>query len=51
MNSSFNSGIICTQNDANKNENTMNIDQIRTQKMLDAAQKKFKTLMIMLDVY
>ena len=36
MNSSFNSGIMCTPNDANKNENKMNIEQITTQKLLDA---------------
>ena len=28
MNSSFNSGIMCTPNDANKNENKMKIEQI-----------------------
>ena len=39
MNSSFNSGIMCTPNDANKNENKMNIEQITTQKMIDAAQE------------
>ena len=39
MNSSFNSGIMCTPNDANKNENKMNIDQKTTQKMSDAIQE------------
>ena len=39
MNSSFNSGIMCTPNDANKNENKMNIEQITTQKMLDAVKE------------
>ena len=38
MNSFFNSGITCTPNDANKNKNKMNIDQITTQKMIDAVQ-------------
>ena len=33
MNSSFNSGIMCTPNDAN-NENKMNTDQKTTQKMI-----------------
>ena len=32
MNSSFNSGTMCIPNDANKNENKMNIEQITTQK-------------------
>ena len=32
MNSSFNSGIMCTPNDLNKNENIMNIEQTTTQK-------------------
>ena len=52
MNSSFNSGIMCTPNDANKNENKMNIEQITTQKMIDAVQEKKNKiikLMIMLD--
>ena len=40
MNSSFNSGIMCAPNDANKNERKMNIEQITTQKMLDAVQEK-----------
>ena len=39
MNSSFNSGIMCTPNDANKNENRMIIEQITTQKMIDAVQE------------
>ena len=39
MNSSFNSGIMCTPNDANKNEKKMNIEQITTQKMIDAVQE------------
>ena len=39
MNSSFNSCIRCTPNDANENENKMNIEQITTQKMLDAVQE------------
>ena len=39
MNSSFNSGIVCILNDVNKNENKMNIEQITTQKMLDAVQE------------
>ena len=39
MNSSFNSGIMCTPNDANINENKMNVEQITTQKMLDAVQE------------
>ena len=39
MNSSFNSGIMCTPNDANKNENKMNIEQIATQKCWMLAQE------------
>ena len=54
MNSSFNSGIMCTPNDANKNENKMNIEQLATQKMIDEVlenKNKNLKLMIMSDVY
>ena len=39
MNSSFSSVIVCTPSDANKDENKINIDQITTQKMIDAVQE------------
>ena len=37
---------MCTPNDANKNEYKMNIEQITTQKMIDAVQENKKILKV-----